>query len=189
MIRNFAKILSIFVLLQLNIGCSSFTPSLKPDTKPDPGTGYVYGKFTLVMLNNGRLRMGLAMDEEKKEEEKNIGRYTIEFEQSNAPTLIAIKPGNYVLKKFVYAYNSGQIVSEKLISEGPLTKVIKIEPGKAYYIADFVGQASFYSTGGGGVMHSWRLDSIKDNFNNTTIEFKNKYPEFKKLETERALKF
>jgi hypothetical protein len=184
MIRTTAKITSILALLQLTAACTIFTSALSPETKPEPGAGYVYGRFTLneSSFGIGHLRMGLVLEDKEKTES-----YTIQFEWTDSPFVIAVKPGNYALKKFVFASWDYVSEGEKKLPEGPLTKAFVVEPGKAYYIADLVGQSTA-SFNGFATTHSWRLESVKDDYEKTTADFKNKFQNFREVDFTRAIK-
>jgi len=176
------RIAFIVLLLQFAVGCVSFSNTLLPETKADPESAYLYGNFYLDFNVNStsHLRMGAvfeAVDASKK--------YSIEFERSQTLVAVAVEPGNYVLTKMVFATWDYELSGEEPFTDGPLARPFLVEPGKAYYLADFAGFAYTTSTGT-SVKQSWRLKSVKDNYGKTTAEFHETYPGLRQLETKRA---
>jgi len=175
------RIIRVVILLGLAgllAACQTFTPAIDTQSKAKPGTAYVYGRFKLQHADSfGRLRMGIELQGKQKGP-----AYIIQFEPSNDPSGIAVTPGTYSLTKLVFASANYEAEGEKLLSSDKLTKKFKVEAGKAYYIADF-----YASTSTGFRSHSWRLESFRDNFEETTTEMKSRYPNLKELEFVRAL--
>jgi hypothetical protein len=158
---------------------------VKPESKPVANAAYLYGRFRLVHDSQGlgRLRMGLIV-----EGESNAQNYTIEFIPDGTPSMIAVKPGTYRMKKVLFAYWDYARHGEKQIPEDKLTKAFKAEPGKAYYLGDFTGKTVTrvgYST----VTNAWALKEIDDKFKQTTADTRKKYPGLNQLEYLRAVTF
>lgn len=174
------------LLIQLLVGCSTYTPVLAPNARIDAEAGYVYGRFTLEKpdptgLFGFRLRAGLVI-----EEENGSNRYSIQFEPEGVPSVIAVKPGIYVLKKLTFATGDYIPSGEKNFQEGPLTSPFTVDPGKAYYIADFV-VATGGSSLGSSVTYWWKLKSVTDNYISTTTDVKKMLPQLESTINTRAI--
>jgi hypothetical protein len=183
------KTLSILVLLQLMVGCASFAPALSTEVKADPGTGYVFGRFKSVSLPNSFFSLRLALN---LEEQNKLTNYLIKFDKEDATTAIAVKPGIYNLNKLLVFFgmlgDNNMNKRETTLTKGPLTIEFTIESGKAYYIADFLGQTNVTQSYNQETL-TWKLESVKDNYENTTLDFKNRYPNLRELEVFQAIKF
>lgn len=159
--------------------CAAFTPPLSPSAAPDSSTGYIYGRFTLkdVSRGIGHLRMGLAISGPQE--------YTIQFETKNDLVVLAVPSGSYSINKLVFATYDYAKAGEKPIPGSRLRSPFIVEPGKAYYIGDYLAESG--GAAGGGVLNQfWRLSSIRDAYEESTSQFKSKFPLLQGLQTERA---
>jgi hypothetical protein len=175
-------ILRAFLLATLTIAlsaCASFTPPLSPAAAPSSGTGYIYGRFTLkdTTTGIGHLRMGLELSGPQA--------YTFQFEREHDLVVIAVPAGSYSISKLVFAtYDYGK-AGERPIVDPRLSAPFAVESGKAYYIGDYVAESGGRASGL-QINQSWRLSSIRDSFEDTTAQFKLKFPLLKGLDIKRA---
>ena len=126
--------------------------------------------------------MGLVL-----EAKETTAHYTIQFGLTDAPSVISVEPGTYSLKKLVFAAFDYSKEGEKDLPESLLTKSFLVEPGKAYYLGDMAGRGST-SSSVFTATHSWYLESIKDNYENTTREFRVRFSNFQHIGTRHAFK-
>lgn len=159
--------------------CAAFTPPLSTADAPTSGTGYIYGRFTLkdVTTGFGHLRMGLGLS--------GPHEYTIQFETENDLVVIAVPSGSYSISKLVFATYDYAKAGEKPILDSRLASPFIVEPGKAYYIGDYVAESGG-TYKGGTTTQSWRLSSIRDAYEDSTSHLKSKFPLLQGLETKRA---
>jgi hypothetical protein len=168
------KVFCVIAILRLVTGCTSFTPAVGYDASPQPEVGYIYGRFVLNEQISSPLpsKLGLVLQEQKTD-----ATYTIKFKPVDVPSLVAVKPGTYALKK----------LGGKSLAESPLTQPFVVDAGKAYYVADFTVQSSELWFPGLVYSYSWKVDAIRDNYESTTAELKAKFPHLSFLPTARAL--
>jgi hypothetical protein len=178
--HKYANWLGVFAIGVLVAGCAHFTAPLTSKSIPGTAQGYVYGRFWLIGLTSTiHLRMGMVV-----EQQGTYNSYTIEFDEKNDPIVINVKPGTYVIKKFVYASWNYESEGESVINSGPLAKPFVVEAGKMYYAADFVGRINT-SSEGRLIRHSYRVDSVEDHYDRTTEDLRRLYPNFQPFEANR----
>lgn len=156
-------------------GCAiPFTPALTTKSEPAPGMAYLYGRFTLrqVLLAGIPPQMGILVQGNTPE-----SSYRIELLPQGSISVIAVKPGAYALKKLIYNYG-GDSQEEKPLPDSLQTTEFRVESGKAYYLGDFYATTTTERTGS-GVHVTWRLDSMTDNFQKSTDDFKRIFPHFR----------
>lgn len=161
-------------------GCTTFSPTIGKDAKPEIGKAYVFGRFALQASQSGPgyLRIGVEL------QEKTNGRgYTMQFDQSGDPSLVEVKPGTYSLTEFVFAYWTYESAGSRPVSDVRLTKPFVVEPGKAYYLGDYVGHSDASRFG----VAAWRISSVRDRFASTTDEVREKYPGLRDIEFQRGI--
>ena len=189
MVNKIFKILSVLIMVQLIIGCVSIPSALSPEAKSEPGVGYVYGRFKNVHTPDSFYRHPrLVLNLQGK---NNVTNYLIKFDEVESTTAIAVKPGIYNLNTLLIFWGlSDDKINrrETTLTKGPLTVEFSVEPGKAYYIGDFLGNTLATETLSSQSLE-WKLESVKNNFENTTLDFKNKYPNLRELEIVQAIKF
>lgn len=173
---------ALLVVIALS-GCVNYASNVKRTETADPTVGYVYGRFNLTPVSSLNARIGLVVQEEQTGE-----TYTILFHRARkSPVAVtAMKPGVYTLTKFSFAkkdlFVMGTELRDSVITDQRLAKPFRVEPGKAYYIGDFVGQSSVEY---GYSIHTfhWKIRSIRNNYEDSTEELKGKYPNLKDVET------
>jgi hypothetical protein len=112
--------------------------------------------------------------------------YAIQFETKNDLVVLAVPSGSYSINKLVFATYDYVKAGEKPVPRSRLSSPFVVEPGKAYYIGDYVAESNGGAVGGGMVNQSWRLSSIRDAYEESTSDLKSKFPLLKGLDTQRA---
>jgi hypothetical protein len=182
----FQKIVSAFLLFSTLSGCVTYAPTLKPIETLKPTVGYIYARLTLHRESRFArgLRIGLILEEKETAE-----TYTLQFQTSkkeSGVSVIAVKPGIYKISKISFARGDFSAlttsVGEKPINDPRLTTEFRVEPGKAYYVGDFVGRTSadYYVV---SMVQHWQMQSVANNYDNTTNELKEKFLNFKEIDT------
>lgn len=87
--------------------------------------------------------------------------------------MIRVNPGSYEISKFIAANAFGGLEGEKDLSGWPYKTTVKVEPGKVYYIGDFVAE---FEVRGGNMI--WSIDSYKNDFENVNNQLDKEYSGF-----------
>lgn len=187
--RNIGKLV-IFIALLFVSACVSFTSKLEPDTRLNPKMGYIYGRLTqshttYSNVKGGHLRMGLLI-----QEKEGAKTYKAQFEQSNVVSVIAVEPGVYKLTKILCAGWDYGPIGETDIKDNRLTKEFRVDAGKAYYVGDLHGITISQSIVGGAtvtIYQSWKLDTFRNNYQDTTRDLTTNFPRFQGIHTVLAI--
>jgi hypothetical protein len=162
--------------------CVNYASTVKRTEALDKSVGYVYGRFNLMPISSLNARIGLVLQEVQTNE-----TYTLLFHRARTTpvSVTAVKPGLYKITKFSFAkkdlFVMGTELRESIMTDPRLTKEFRVEPGKVYYIGDFSGHSSV-DYGYPIKTYHWKIDSIKNNYNNATEELKEKYPNLNEAE-------
>ena len=131
--------------------------------------------------------------------------YQIRFQESEPVVAIAVRPGEYSVSEIVFARKK-RILETRPVASGLLKGEIVMAPGQGCYLGDWLAHASSQSYGagstvGGGALgpmtvvsgthrqeEQWDLKSIQNNFEQTTKEFLQVYPNLKGLKPFSAMK-
>ena len=182
------RTLTLLILAALITSCTSFSPALNTEAKPNPAMGYIYGRFTFVQSEKTftHLHMGVRLEELNQKKS-----YTLQFIQEDRPAIIAVAPGMYSIKKLIFSSAEYEKLGEKILKPSPLTQTFLVSAGKAYYIGDFGGEwASIDGLNAPGISwkrQAWRLNRLHDRFEYTTQDLKSHYPNLQSLEFIHAL--
>ncbi len=181
--HQWGNALAAFVFLPLVTACVIFTPQVGRDSPAEADSGYIYGRFTLTTpesssLGGGLVKMGLVVADTR------TGLpYTIQFLRSRQISVVAVRPGTYTLSKLAFGGANSETMGEETLTHEKLTKEFRVEPGKVYYIGDFLGltnRPSIFSK------VDWSLQSIRNNYEATTRDFKQRFPKFQNVESVSA---
>lgn len=163
--------LLLFILFYLLSGCAvKLARPFDKGIAPNKQKSYVYGRFA---LNNSANEIALRIQETKWNGEV----YNIAFYNSLRHYVVEVKPGKYYIGKISYIKDTGTESGEHPITEESPAAEFQLEPGKIYYLGDYLGSSSREFTGN-FINYKWRLQSIQDNFNNSTEIIKTMYPSF-----------
>ncbi|QGX40879.1 hypothetical protein [Permianibacter aggregans] len=176
------RIIYSLIITTILSGCVSFAPTQKPDEALSGEKSYVYGQFYLEDSKGAlHMNMGLIIENLKTKKRTNMP-----FSTDRKPTLISLEPGEYKVKGLVYASATNNAIAENMFPPSKLTKRFLLEPGKAYYLIDMHAKSST-ALGFGSASQSWTLESIRDNFTETTNILRSEFRESEKLQYVRAL--
>jgi len=169
------KICACVVLFSLFsfIGCASleYAQRLRSREEYNSEVSYVYGKFIKTYetgaqsWNMGFILQNLATGE----------KYGVDFVTDEKVYLISTVPGGYQIVEFIYKWGQRTVDRQDIRSENIIFEVRK---GQAVYIGDWRGSVET------GKIARLRIDSIEDNFEDTTAEFRNVYASFRNIQTE-----
>lgn len=178
--RKLGRVLCL-ALAMLVAGCVSFTPTVGEGAPPEPGSAYLFGRFSLRTLPNPdsvlHLRIGLLVQEANTHE-----TISIEFERGGRAAAVAVKPGTWRVIGASFAFADYERQSERHFPDGsPMLKPFRVEAGHAYYLADFLGTVTL------GQVRRWNVGEIHDNYADTRADFARRYPRLQDLPQARAL--
>jgi hypothetical protein len=174
MMKLFRLALSLMFLGGLLSGCTEFAIPINPDETLEPSNGYLYGRFSISSGALTPLQMGFAVSTLDMKHQK-----IIRFEREDDTYAVALKPGSYKMTSIVFT-KTYQKEGEEALPSSLADHVILVEPGKAYYIGDYVGDAEMMFA----VLftaNNWRLKEVKNNYTATTERLEALYPQFKVL--------
>lgn len=154
-------------------GCVSFSEPLPTDSGVEPGSGYLFGRFTLArggvtFLKPGR--MGLLVQSTTGGESR-----VLEFEdEGDGIVAVAVPPGMYAVSSVVAANGDHSKEGSIDVTEPWATASFQVSAGQAYYLGDYRGLIR--KTWG----IRWELRSVFADAR-TVSEFKAKYPSLGQL--------
>ena len=106
--------------------------------------------------------------------------HAVQFQRSLAVSVVRVDPGTYRLAKFAFAGVDYGHLGEEEIVDDKLQREFLVEAGKAYYIGDFLEQSNSTAL---FTPVKWKLIFVKNNYEETTREFKQSFPRFSGVET------
>ena len=152
---------------------------LSGQTSTSNEKAYIYGSFKLARPGIQVTRLLLRIEEVERGTTAEI---TLR-EMGSQVYAVAVAPGTYRVKGLVLTKGGppAMLLSNEA-SAGPLppsaqylNKAVRMSGGKGYYLGDFEGETDF----GGDLdvtVLSGALKRVTQNFNETTAEFKRRYP-------------
>ena len=171
-------LLSIFIE-----GCSFVgTKIVEPESNVNPSVAYIYGYFyvkeekdTISTINLVQSPKIVYLISDLTEQKAN-GYIVLTSE--NAIKAIPIKPGKYAFGKMLYTSKGSISRTKSLVKEDVIED---LQPNKAYYIGNYIGNTKAERTGG-GTIYSWNVSNVTNNFITTTNEFLDKYKNFTNID-------
>ncbi len=163
-----AVLLSLFFF----IGCASleYAKRLRPREEYNSEVSYVYGKFIKTYdvgaqsWNMGFILQNLATGE----------KYGVDFVTDEKVYLISTVPGRYQIVEFIYKWGQRTVDRQDIRSENI---IFSVQKGQAVYIGDWRGSVET------GNISSLRIESIENNYEESTEEFRKLYASFRNIET------
>jgi hypothetical protein len=151
-------------------GCAHFASSVSPRAKADPETAILYGRFTLRHTFSAGLKIALWL--QNADTQKSV---YICFDETQPFRAIEVKPGSYRILGFLDTNRGHQIRGHHVFPAtglgGRVSLAFNAAPGSQTYLGDFTGHATLND-----IIENWGVDSITNNFTDTTAEFHEKYP-------------
>ena len=169
-------------LLLLVSGCVRLAPGLSAESRPEPGTAYIYGRFHIKAVDPAALKLQLNL----VMREKNSGaEYSLRFSPRNDVFALALPPGTYFLKGWTYTAG-GRISKEKPfpVKGQPLDLVLAANT--SHYLGDFLASA-FSRIEGADIAYYWKIENIRDLFDSTSADYVRRFPRFRELQTVRLI--
>ena len=145
------------------ISFARFSPSVDQGFQLKTNTAVVYGRFTTGadFAFGNELAVRLRNDEAKRE-------YLIRCRDKDAVSAIAVEPGRYRIAGFVATFVDRRTAGRRNFPNSPS---FEVPPNAVTYVGDISGQAKITALG-----QQWRITGITNNFVQTTVEFRSKYP-------------
>ena len=167
------------MLLVMLAGCGS---SVRPMTKSDladPKTAYLYGKF----LNQAGSDIVITLENTNTGKEAAVAL----FESPQENYMVPVQPGVYRIKKIEFLSSPIGLMT---IRDHYISGLFDVQAGKMYYFGDWNGLNINVSTGpigSGPITYSMGrslsyIDTMEDNFADTTKVIQEKYPSFGGME-------
>jgi len=187
-----AALASVLVSVVMSVGCANlhYGSPVEPSARPNPQRSYLYGRFSLDSDFMNKVRLALQIE--------NTGNgeiLSLRLLNEQQVYAVEVEPGTYRLKGFIYALLGAVMEFETTKIQLPaepayLTAQFTAEPGKAYYLGDYLGSSRrtgfiltpfFVSTTfRGGII------GIGQNFSGTTSTLKTVLPQLKNVEFKPA---
>lgn len=146
--------------------CAFQAPLVATATQPDKHTAILYGKFDVNHDFVYENQLGLWL--QNLDSEKSI---YIFFDPAQPLKAVRAEPGRYRLAGIVGINRSHQVNARKLIPAGQMPPPFTVPEGSEVYLGDYTGSVTY-----DGFVATWGLTRLKDRFDITTVEFREKYP-------------
>jgi hypothetical protein len=169
-------------------GCVHSTGLVDPDDKLEPSSAYLYGRFG-VDAQDKALAFGAHESIEFAFKCQDHSAFTIRFSNDTDLQVIQIRPSRCEFVQVVYTNADGLAMRRIPMAPGSLRNGLFL-PGRAYYLGDFYGKASFRSTPipFGARMHwRWGITDVQDNYELTTAAMRRNYWSLSRLPTENRM--
>jgi hypothetical protein len=182
--------LSGLIGLAVLSGCAHYTAGVASNERASTSSAYLYGHFFVRTTKkgfgvDGYQTMGLVISCDNGE------AYTIRFSNQRQVQVIKIAPSRCALTEIVYTDPDGAI-KRRAPPPPPWRRAHDFQPGRAYYLGDYAGTASFESEWKvvyGTINWSWTMDPIDNPFQNydaTTIDMQVAFKGLAALPTDDA---
>jgi len=142
---------------------------------PNKNKAYVYGK--LRSLNQSQNRIALKLQKASW----NGKAYYIPFEFPPNFFALELDPGRYTIGKIAFLINNNTWYKEVSLNEDVPDADFLLEPGKIYYIGDYIGYTHMEDKPL-EIHYEWQLQELDDNFKSTTSIIKTTYSPFRGFE-------
>ncbi|MDL2197482.1 hypothetical protein QQF45_00230 [Halopseudomonas aestusnigri] len=177
---------SVFLVFCLSLsGCASWSESMDSNEVSSNNDAFVYGRFQidtpkafLGLDGHNTIGMSFACNDGKK--------YTIRFEREPLVQVFRFTPATCSLSEFIFTDADGFIRGRNRL-EGELFKTVALESGMAYYLGDYTAKTTvipLYSA----ARIEWEIDSVSDNFVDTSAELRARYPNISEVDLTNLLR-
>ena len=166
-------------------GCVNWSKPINTQDIPAPNDSYMYGRFHIAPPEaflgfNGYQTIGMIFSCSDGKE------YTIRFNRSPIVQVIKLSPSTCSFSQVIFT-NADGVELDRNEASGGIFSGLDFESGTAYYLGDFYGTAGI-SHGYNRTNYVWKIESMKDEFTKTTMEFKEIYPNFNEVETHNLIR-
>lgn len=159
------------------------TIPVETSAKINPSNAYIYGGFyvederdTLSDLNLTRSPRIVFLITDLSDQQVDG---EIVFTQEAPIKSIALKPGKYAFGNILFTVRASIKKNFSLLKDKG-SKIIILEPNKAYYVGDYFGSTT--TQGGGSVVYGLKLTNVLSSFTGTTKKFVKIYKNFNNIE-------
>jgi hypothetical protein len=165
-------------------GCASYSPRALVHEVPTLSDTYLYGRLFMdapkrLLGIDGHQTMGFAIT-------CSDGRtHVLRFERDDPIVVIKVAPAICSWTEVVYTNADGSVHSRKPAPPDVFKSVV-LEGGYSYYLGDFYAEL-LTSLSGGVVRTEWKIKAIRDNYEYTTEDMLEAYPNLKALPTENRM--
>ncbi len=171
-------------LIVILSSCATITINKGKSSKLNTNKTYLFGRFTLI---KGFNKIILSVKSTTLSENPTTFELVksmsadklvcgINFDKSNEIRLYELEPGKYTINEWIAALALNEIAGRGYITDKRLS-VMKLEPGKAYYIGDWEGKHSIDQ-----IQNHWEITKISDNYDNSVKDLISKYSLFYSIE-------
>ena len=173
------------VAVALCVSCAHYSPALRASDPQIPSLAYLYGRLYVAarpsaLGMDGYQTMGLVIRCADGE------TYTMRFSKEKGVQAIEIEPSTCALEEIVFTDADG-VVKRRAPAPRAWTASHDFAPGRAYYIGDFAGNATWESEWKVVATKfelKWDLTDFDDNYALTTAEMKRTFANLSSLPTE-----
>jgi hypothetical protein len=165
-------------------GCAGYTPRVNVADVPTLQDAYIYGRFHIdapraLLGMDGHQTMGFAI---KCDDGQS---YVLRFDRENPVLAIKIKPAICSWSEIVYSDADGAVRLRKP-APAEAFKAVVFQGGYSYYVGDFHAAVS-NSVSGNMARTEWKIKAIRENYEITTQDMLEVYPNLRSLPTENRM--
>lgn len=157
-------------LLLACTSCAYFNHPLETGDTVSPKNALLYGRFNLTQDNDDGFQLGLWL-----ENVKTKSPVYLSFLATNSIYAVDVKPGDYRINGFIAINREHKIKARHYFPPTtpgkPIRTTFTAASGAQIYIGDYSGRVTYDR-----IMVEWKVDSLLNNFEFTTAEFRMKYP-------------
>lgn len=165
-------ILFLFSIIFMLAGCSvQLAKPIARHVSAKKDKAYIYGKFRALNQSQNKIAF-------KLQEASLIGKvYYIPFDFPPNYFALELDAGRYTIGKIALLTNNHTWFKEISLSEDVSDADFLLEPGKIYYLGDYIGY-SHVEDKPRARHYEWQLQEIDNNFKSTTSVIKTMYSPF-----------
>ncbi len=157
-------------LLLAVTSCTYFNHPLEPGDTVSRKNAVLYGRFNLTQDNDDGFQLGLWL-----ENVKTKSPVYLSFLATNSSYAVDVKPGDYRINGFIAINREHQLKARHYFppttAGKPIRTTFAAVAGAQIYLGDYSGRVTYDR-----IMVEWKVESLRNNFEFTTSEFRMKYP-------------
>ncbi len=160
----------VIALLLACTSCAYFNHPLEPSDTVSRKNAVIYGRFNLTQDNDDGFQLGLWL-----ENLKTKSPVYLSFLSTNSIYAVDVKPGDYRINGFIAINREHKLKARQFFPPTtpgkPINTTFAASPGEQIYLGDYSGRVTYDR-----IMVEWKVESLVNNFEVTTAEFRMKYP-------------
>ena len=185
--NNYRKFVLVYIAMLLLNGCVVVQSKISNESKPNSDSAYLYGNFRLITTDNVGLSIILQEYDPKQGEDQESMEYLIGFNKTDIGKVdvIELPPGLYNINGMLNLQKDTMGYAPRgksKLFKTPDPILITLNAGKAYYLGDYTGTSSVYCSYQ-SCRYNWRLTSIENTMEKSTLDFKEHYKSFQEMPT------